>query len=217
MSNDPTADHECSKNIAAKQGITMNPNMPDVVIAVRVKGDNVGNDLTVSLDPQAKIPEAKRPNAKPIPIEDFPGITPAANPPPNKTRPTANKKRPLSRLPSKATSKATANIGIAVAARAAVVASVIACAIKRSSEPKPKPIPPIQKPLAQGSFRRTTFRSNIKIKKIITIKARKLRKEMSVIIPHVCKSWSAAGKPNANRKMAVAPKTLPRIFNRTHS
>ena len=50
MSNDPTADHECSKKIAAKQGITMNPNMPDVVIAVRDKGDNVGNDLTVSND-----------------------------------------------------------------------------------------------------------------------------------------------------------------------
>ena len=55
------------------------------------------------------------------------------------------------------------------------------------------------------------------LKKIITIKARKLRKEMSVIIPHVCKSWSAAGKPNANRKMAVAPNILPRIFNRTYS
>ena len=130
----------------------MNPNIPDVVIVVRAKGDNAGNDFTVFRDPQAKIPEAKRPNAKPAPIEDSPGNTPAANAPPNKTKTTANKKRLLIRLQSRATSKPTPNNGIAAAARAAVVASVIACAIKRSKEPKPKPIPPIQKPFIQGSF-----------------------------------------------------------------
>ena len=143
--------------MAAKQGIAVNPNIPDVVIALRDRGDSVGNDFTVSRDPQAKIPEAKRPNTKPVPIEEFPGITPAANAPPNKTRVTATKKRPLSRLPSRATSKPTAKIGIAAAARAAVVASVIACAIKRSREPKPKPIPPIQKPFNQGSFLETAL------------------------------------------------------------
>ena len=177
----------------------------------------VGNDLTVFREPQAKIPEAKRPKAKPAPIEDLPGITPAANAPPDKTKATANRKRPLSRLPSSATSKPTANNGIAAAARAAVVASVIACAIKRSSEPKPKPIPPIQKPFTQGSSRKTTLRSNKKTSIIITINAKKLRKVISVIIPHVCKSWSAAGKPNAKRKMAVAPNILPRIFNEPYS
>ena len=217
MSNDPTADQECSKNMAAKQEIAVKPNIPDVVIAERDKGDNVGKDFTVSRDPQAKIPEAKRPNAKPIPIEELPRFTPEANVPPNKTSATANKKRPLSRLPSKANSKPTANIGIVAAARAAVVAFVIACAIKRSREPMPKPIPPIQKPLTQGSFRRKTFLSNKKIRKIITIKASKFRKAMSVTIPHVCKSWSAAGKPKANRKMAVAPNKLPRIFKKIYS
>ena len=64
----------------------MNPNIPDVVIVVRAKGDNAGNDFTVLRDPQAKIPEAKRPNAKPAPIEDSSGITPAANAPPNKLK-----------------------------------------------------------------------------------------------------------------------------------
>ena len=188
ISNDPTSDHECSKNIAARQRTAIKPNIPEVVIVVRTNGDNVGNDLTVFRDPQAKIPEAKSPNAKPAPIDDVPGITPAASAPPDKTMATAKTKRPLNRLPSRVTSKPTANNGIAAAARAAVVASVIACAINRSSEPKPNPIPPIQKPLTQGSSRRTTLRSNKKISSTITSKAKKLRKVIREIIPHVSNS-----------------------------
>ena len=68
-SNDPITDHECSKNIAVRHSTAINPNIPDVVIVVRTNGDNVGNDLTVFREPQAKTPEAKRPKAKPAPIE----------------------------------------------------------------------------------------------------------------------------------------------------
>ena len=39
---------------------------------------------------------------------------------------------------------------------------------------------------------------------------------MSVITPQVCNNLSAAGKPVANRIIAVAPNILPRIFNENH-
>ena len=97
-----------------------------MVTAVRVKGDKLGKDFTVSREPHAKIPDANRPNVKPKLIEDSPRVTPAANAPPKRTKATANKKRALNRRPSSATSKPTAKIGIAAAAKAAVVASVIA-------------------------------------------------------------------------------------------
>ena len=41
--------------------------------------------------------------------------------------------------------------------------------------------------------------------------------EMSVIIPQVCNNLSAAGKPAANKIIAVTPNILPRIFNENHS
>ena len=168
--------------------------------------------MTVFRDPHAKTPEAKRPNAKPAPIEEFPGTTPAASAPPIKTRATESKKRPLSRRPSRNISRPTAKIGIAAAASAAVVASVKACAIKRRSEPKPNPIPPIQNPFAQGSLCKATLLSKMKIKKSIVSKAKKSRKAIRITIPHVCKSWSAAGKPRAKKTTAIAQKILPRIF-----
>jgi hypothetical protein len=71
--------------------------------------------------------------------------------------------------------------------------------------------------LNQGSFQRTTLFSRKKSKEIITIKASKFRRAMSVITPQVCNNLSAAGKPVAKRIIAVAPNILPRIFNENYS
>ena len=183
-----------------------------MVIVLRDKGESLGKDLTVLRDPQAKSPDAKSPMAKPPLIEESPREIPAAKTPPNNTRVTAIKKWLLSRLPSKNTSNPTAKMGMVAAARAAVVASVIACATTRRRDPKPKPIPPIQKPWNQGSLIKLTLRSNNNIKNSIVSRARRLRKAVRENTPQVCKRCSAAGNPKANRTTAAAQKILPRIF-----
>ena len=162
--------------------------------------------MTVFREPHAKIPEANRPNAKPVPIVEFPGTTPAASAPPNRTRATESKKRPLSRRPSRNISRPTAKIGIAAAASAAVVASVKACAIKRRSEPKPNPIPPIQNPFAQGSLCKATLLSKMKIKKSIVSKAKKLRKAIIITIPMFAKVGQPLESPEQRKRQLLHKK-----------
>ena len=75
-----------------------------MVTAVRDKLDKLGKDFTVFRDPQAKIPDANRPKAKPELIEVSVRVIPAAKAPPKRTSATANKKRAVSLRPSSAVS-----------------------------------------------------------------------------------------------------------------
>ena len=189
-----------------------NKNIPNDVIIVRSKGAKFGKLLTVALEPHAKTAEADKPTNKPIPKLNSFGETPVAINPPVITSSTDKRNRLVTDLWSNITSNRTAKIGMHAAANAAVTAFEIDWANKSIIEPVPKPTPPISAPLNHGKL--SIFLGPIKrdVSKIKNPKPTTFLKSIKENTSQLCNNPSAAGKPTANRKIAITQVKLPRRY-----
>ena len=107
------------------------------------------------------------------------------------------------------TSRIVAETGIRVANNATVIGSVNHCANNNKFVPNPKPKRPIFIPFNQGAFK-TEGSPSSKIQIITNVEtANKSLKNIRVIGCHISKRTSAAGKPAANKNIAIKAKAFP--------